>query len=398
MIKWLSVLLLFIAVHAQELSFTNVTKKELREKWKETADFYQLSTSRKKLVFNTLNSNFFSGISLKKEAHQFGPGNRSCCSLGNDVNVRILPLLKIKVNQHVDLDTISPHSYANSEKEKIGHVYTCNGGFIDMGHLRHNADYMLYFTLLYERFYQEGGTFPLKNEGGKRWITLKKTDLRFSKESILKIAKKITYDTALWHEIATWYGPTVFFLYPEKNSSFTAEDNYSNLLGINIAEKALMGSGNFDELMDKLTRSALKRMKVQTKEVTQELLTSVDNDWVMPDVANQSDYRTLKRNMQSYGAITPWLPEASNKYCDSVNIEKLRTPETVQDLSGKKHKIKDLYEIHIFPKRKIKLFDKREIVSSRDFEKFIDIVKEEIVNYYKKGGFTHEVFSASSSK
>src|SRR5262249_26361243 len=118
--------------------------------------------------------------------------------------------------------------------EKSGILYTCRGGFIDIAHVRDNADRTLYFASQIGRMPATGGTISLADEGGIRRIVVHPLDdeivrRRGLREVVTQLAEWLDFQASIWHEIATWYrwSSTRF---SEQPSAFSPEDLYSNLL------------------------------------------------------------------------------------------------------------------------------------------------------------------------
>src|SRR5262249_18013704 len=122
--------------------------------------------------------------------------------------------------------------------EVSGILYTCRGGFIDIAHVRDNADRTLYLTAQIGRIAVTGGSIPLLGEGAKRRVVVKPIDPALVRtyglrEVVTSLAEWIDYEASIWHEITTWYGwsSTPF---SERPSAFSPEDLYSNLVGAKI--------------------------------------------------------------------------------------------------------------------------------------------------------------------
>jgi hypothetical protein len=120
--------------------------------------------------------------------------------------------------------------------EASGILYTCRGGFIDIAHVRDNADRTLYLVSQIGRLAATGGTIPLTGEGAERRIVLQRLDPRLVRayglrEVITSLAERLSFQAFIWHEITTWYGwsSTPF---SERPWGFPLEDLYSNLVGV----------------------------------------------------------------------------------------------------------------------------------------------------------------------
>ncbi|MEL6865514.1 MAG: DUF4056 domain-containing protein, partial [Bacteroidota bacterium] len=71
---------------------------------------------------------------------------RPCCSFGSEMRMAGIPLKRL--TSITSLDNIGPHQYLGSREEQNGIIYTTRGGFIDLGHLRDQADWTAYLSAL----------------------------------------------------------------------------------------------------------------------------------------------------------------------------------------------------------------------------------------------------------
>ena len=119
--------------------------------------------------------------------------------------------------------------------EVSGILYTCRGGFIDIAHVRDNADRTLFLASQIERWPATGGTIPLNGEARGRPASCSSRSTRLVRahglrEVVVSLAEWVDFQAGIWHEITTWYGwaSTPF---SERPSAFSPEDLYSNFVG-----------------------------------------------------------------------------------------------------------------------------------------------------------------------
>ena len=202
-----------------------------------------------------LDAAFFSGLDSKEIADVPEPASlRPCCIFGNDVGAQVgsIPVPGYEITYTLELDTLGTHQFNKGTialqprgQERIlsdevsGILYTCRGGFIDIAHVRDNADRTLYLVSQIGRIAVTGGTIPISGEGAKRRVVVKPVDPRLVRtyglrEVVTSLAEWLDYQAGIWHEITTWYGwsSTPF---SEQPSAFSPEDLYSNLVGAKIA-------------------------------------------------------------------------------------------------------------------------------------------------------------------
>jgi hypothetical protein len=136
--------------------------------------------------------------------------------------------------------------------EQNGFVYTCRGGFIDIGHLRESADRTAYISRIVLKKLEKGEKeFSFRIiEPSKYYVRIKYPENWVNYPNREKIAKEISVGlgqyfaqtTTVWHEILTWFGFKSTGIFSEYLSSFSWEDAYSDLLGTAIAARALRDS------------------------------------------------------------------------------------------------------------------------------------------------------------
>jgi hypothetical protein len=232
---------------------------------------------------------------------------RTCCSFGADVRVAVIPF--VKYTDITSLGEIGPHQYLGGKNEGNGNIYTRRGGFIDMGHLRDCADWTAYLYNLISASRENTAlrTTYLGVEGGSKTLVLEIPENTDSTD-IFQLAGKIAYDLSLWHEIATWYGASYVPMLPERYSSFSPEDLYSNLLGVNLGIRALQSDLEYDEAMTRLIAETLDSLKVvETREKTFEAMQKVEEIWWTDEKRLPSKKVLLKRYLDAEISLTPWL-------------------------------------------------------------------------------------------
>ena len=231
---------------------------------------------------------------------------RACCAFGYDLKLWGVPF--VNIDQVISIDDLNEHHYMGDKSEGIGTMYTHKGGFIDMGHLRDQIDWTryLYTTVINSRGKGEV-VLHLRNEAGRKTLYLD-IPAELEKSDCILLAGKITYDLSLWHEISTWYGASTIPLMPEKFSSFSVEDVYSNLLGIHIGMKALNSELPFNELATKIIASTLDSLAVvKTPIETYDAYDAIHNKWYTSKKRIPRANVTLKRDTDVLNVVRPWL-------------------------------------------------------------------------------------------
>jgi hypothetical protein len=232
---------------------------------------------------------------------------RTCCSFGANLGIAVIPF--VKKTDITSIAEIGPHEFLGGNHEGNGNIYTMRGGFIDLGHLRDYADWTawLYCRITASYNIGENNVISLGTEGGAKTLEL---ELPRSADNIdvYQLAGKIAYDLSLWHEIATWFGASYVPFLPERYSSFSPEDLYSNLMGVHIAIRALKSDLNYDEAMTKLIAETLDNLECVATEVdTYAAMEKVNHLWWTSEKRLPSKNVLLKRYLDTNPTLEPWL-------------------------------------------------------------------------------------------
>lgn len=286
---------------------------------------------------------------------------RTCCAFGYDLSIGHIPFLK-----RTDITSITrlgEHVYLGANTEGNGIVYTQKGGFIDIGHLRDYVDWSAFLYATIEKI-EPGESFQLDlgHEGGSKQLDITiphdaTNDFR------LDLTKSIAYNLSLWHEIATWFGTSYIPLIPEGYSTFSPEDLYSNLLGVEIGILAIQSDDDFETAVTKILNQKLEELGVVKTELeTYEAMASVEGNWWTHDKALPSGKILLKRFYDSPEQLTPWT------IVDSI--------DAVINLKKPAESLKENYVFSIIPGKKLSLTNLAEI-TEEDFDHLITLIKIE---------------------
>ena len=227
---------------------------------------------------------------------------RPCCAFGYDMQVSLfgIPVPFYMLSNLVDLNALGVHSYNDSSltgvanitglsREKLGVMYSNQGGFLDIAHVRDTADNVLYlFTQIYPRL---GQTFSisLSAELFERRIQFFSTDIsKLTSEQRYTLAAYMAsfaaYQMAVWHEVAQWYGFQSVPGFSEEISAFSPEDLYSNLLGARIATSVIL-EGNaasikqYNRAMKFALPKALLALEGVSVEASKAKFNEIDGVW-----------------------------------------------------------------------------------------------------------------------
>lgn len=238
---------------------------------------------------------------------------RPCCLLTEHVVPQVPVISKIWPPNIIDPATELKHRFGTSKwgyffrLERSGHTYTCNGGFIDLGHVRDVAE-MTYFYLQQFRKKNRTGheleTATYQEDGSS--IRLLKDLPVGDFDVLINIARSLAYDESIFHEIETYYN--------QRNSAFSPEDLTSNFLGTHVAEQAIrkmVSDGSYLDAtltleLEKLIRNQLGARPV---EETRQAFERVDGTWMEshPVVPNGLNSGYIRRRNFNVRPIEPWL-------------------------------------------------------------------------------------------
>jgi hypothetical protein len=128
--------------------------------------------------------------------------------------------------------------------------------------------------------------------------------------TIVRIAQRLAYDLAIWHEILTYV--------TQPNSSFSPQDGYSNLLGTYLAAETIIGPRpvtGYNAGIDVRLDAWLTRLGAQPISVTKAAFEAVrgpDKWWERPTLLEMTHGAILhRRHFDIVGKVSPWLPPGS---------------------------------------------------------------------------------------
>lgn len=301
---------------------------------------------------------------------------RTCCSFGTEMQLFAIP--GIKLTETTSLEKIGAHHYLGNSSEGNGIIYSQRGGFIDMGHLRDMADWTAYlFVQLLESKTKGTLSLVLGHEGGEKNLNVS-IPFNMSNEDLIHLAGKIAYDLSVWHEIATWFGASTIPFVPERYSSFSVEDPYSNLLGVTIGIQALQSELPYEEAVTEIIKETLKSLDAVLGEAETYLaMEAVRDIWWTRERKLPSSKVLLQRQLQVYSCLQPWLVPG---WIDRNKAPfELRVPEYTSDGQT----LNTFYQLDFklnykFPFRKMFPERKDRNITQNDFDRLLTQVAKEL--------------------
>ena len=301
---------------------------------------------------------------------------RTCCSFGTEMKLFAIPGLKL--TETTSIDKIGPHHYLGNASEENGIIYSRRGGFIDMAHLRDQSDWTAYlYTQLLANKQKGTLTMVLGREGGEKSLIVS-IPSKIENEDLIHLAGKIAYDLSVWHEIATWFGASSIPFVPERYSSFSIEDPYSNLLGVTIGIQALQSDLPYEEAVTSIIEETLKSLDAVTNEAETYLaMEAVRDIWWTRQRKLPNSKVLLQRQLQVYSCLQPWLVPGWIG-TNQVPFE-LKVPEYTSDGQN----LNQFYQLEFklnykFPFHKMFPERKDRNISQNDFDRLLAQVAKEL--------------------
>ena len=258
-------------------------------------------------------------------------------------------------------EDLGSHSYGVSgllSEVERGLVYTCDGGFMDVSHIRNAADMTAYlharvlhamrngWTCLRYRG-KEPSVYRVELRYPAGWAGMDPdTRLAVIDEASVRVAQRLAIKVMTWHEILSWYGYKSSGFISERGSAFTYDDGPSHALGVLIAGEVLRSGDDFDAGVTDLLDAALLGMgRVSTSELHEAAL-AVEGAW-------WANGRTLVRHFETgleagdgAGRVTPWLAPGLD-FCEGARPRVFEIPG-LDDVLG--HDLSGLYRVEIEPR------------------------------------------------
>lgn len=246
---------------------------------------------------------------------------RPCCAFGQDLKAKLGPV-PVPFFEQANVfgpDDLGPHGYDKGDltREHNGLVYTCRGGFIDIAHVRDNADRTIFLTMQIARALPGGATIEFPEEGTLRRVILKPVPpellARYGRWGVATaLASWANFQLSTWHEIITWYGWESIKGIPEKLSAFSPEDVYSNALGINIAvgiitNRETRSRQQYEESMEAWLSEALRRLGAVPKAQARLAMRAVDGLWWDSSKRVPESNLVTRRFIAMSSPIAPWI-------------------------------------------------------------------------------------------
>ncbi|ABV85647.1 DUF4056 domain-containing protein [Shewanella pealeana] len=277
---------------------------------------------------------------------------RPCCAFGNAQKVTIgpVPVPFFRYANTLAVDSVGPHAYEagtfsyqkdapNGRRgtENNGQMYTLQGGFIDLAHVRDTADNAI---ALFYRIYPKLGesqSIKLPDEIGPRVIELSEFDVsnlspRQHWEVAAAISVRLAYFMAEAHEIAQWHGYRSWAPWSETVSAYSPEDLYSNMLGAKIAlalinNNLAMNKELYNQHMTQWLAATLNWLEPVSIGHTNALFDVIDGHWWDSNQPLPSKFMLLKRHYQLGDKQSPYL-----------------VPKTMAQSHAKWPEVEELYE------------------------------------------------------
>jgi hypothetical protein len=301
---------------------------------------------------------------------------RTCCSFGTEMQLFAIP--GIKLTETTSIEKIGPHHYLGDASEENGIIYSRRGGFIDMAHLRDQSDWTAYlYSQILENKKKGSLSMVLGREGGEKNLNVI-IPSNLNNLDLIHLAGKIAYDLSVWHEIATWFGASTIPFVPERYSSFSIEDPYSNLLGVTIGIQALQSELPYEQAVTQIIKKYLKDLDAVTNEAETFLaMEAVRDIWWTRDKKLPSSKVLLQRQLQVYPCLKPWLVPGWN------SEDQTPSELTVPELASSGQTLSQFYKLEFklnykFPFHKMFPERRERNITQNDFDRMLAQVATEL--------------------
>jgi hypothetical protein len=290
-------------------------------------------------------------------------------------------------------EDLGDHSYGGvfggiGEVER-GIVYTCDGGFLDVSHVRNAADMTAYLHARINHAMHHGwdclrfrGKEPSTYEVALRypdgWHRMDPGERAMViEEASVRAAQRLALVVMTWHEILTWYGYKSSGLFSENGSAFGYDDGPSHALGVLIAGEVIRAGVDFDKGVTDLLAVSLDELGLVETSLLHEAALAVEGDWW----ANGKPVRRmLETGLEPGGMIEPWL--APVEFCAGAEPVAFEIP-SLADVMG--HDLSGLMRVEIDPRvlESPKIFAclpeaTRRVVPRRDFPLLLANIQAEV--------------------
>ena len=286
---------------------------------------------------------------------------RPCCAFGMDLHLRYIgvPIPGYQISNITDMPTLGQHEYdmgtlslqSNGHfigLEQNGIVYTCRGGFVDIAHVRDNADMTFFLgTHLLAALPQKVSLDFATTDASEHVevnVPLALLQARGRFAIAATVATWLAYQQGVWHEIAQWWGYRFNAGYSEQSSAFSPEDFYSNALGaclggLSIAHKVFRTRDDYNRGMDAWLRAALEALIVVPTDTARAAMHAVDGAWWDSHFDLPDNRAVPRRRFDVATPLRPWrlrdlgdtarMPAMLGATCDTASERPLHVPDTI---------------------------------------------------------------------
>jgi len=247
-----------------------------------------------------------------------------------------------------------------------------------MAHVRDQSDWTAYlYTQLLENKRKGTLSLILGYEGGEKALHVRiPTDM--DNLDLICLAGKIAYDLSVWHEIATWFGASSIPFVPERYSSFSIEDPYSNLLGVTIGIQALQSELPYEKAVTLIIGETLKNLDaVRNEAETFMAMEAVRDIWWTRDKKLPSSKVLIQRQLQVYSCLKPWLVPGW------IGKDQQPNELKIQDFTSDGQSLNAFYQLEFklnykFPFHKMFPERKDRNITQNDFDRLLAQVAKEL--------------------
>lgn len=321
--------------------------------------------------------------------------SRPCCSFVSGIVSSSIGVFAITSPDKIDFH----HFGGKARKEHTGIAYGCKTGFIDTAHMRDNIDWTGHLIKVLPELIGTEKEYPVRKEHVSRTLFMKRVDQsvlnEMTPEDYALLAQRISYDLSVWHEILTGMGISSFDptgTFTDEMSTFSVEDDFSNLLGTYIGAAAALSPLPFDEAVPEIIQEKFREYEVVSSPMAKAAHQSVYKKWWKRGTLQIPNLKQVnKRHMTPYaeGVSTFRVPDPTVAGCAPLEGTAASLP--VPTWSTKGRYLPDFYEIRIPVSKKIGKFVAPYLVSGpqfitqKDFPILISVLHEKYLGLFGEG-------------
>ena len=215
----------------------------------------------------------------------------------------------------VERAELGPHDWRTHEGEYTGLMYSCQGGFLDLDHVRDAADWYAHLHRQVAAAVQAGARELSVDSAdrdttlGLRWQRPPEADAAAVAAAVDTMSTQLTWWMLTWHEVITWLGFSRVPPFSERASAFSYEDEYSHLVGLQVGRRALQRPEPWNQAVTLELDAQLAALGAASKNTALQALDRVKDQWWSSERSWPANAFVMRRHV-ALGIdepLRPWL-------------------------------------------------------------------------------------------